>query len=410
VGDEERIGATKRDFLGAQEMKQPRILFCLSGGKPDPSLGAGKVSHVIMDGLTKLGWQCEFVDPLEMAPAQRRNSLSHLDRCRFLRAAILNRQHEFDVIEYDFSFLPFSRSEFSPHVLMVARSVLFGPHLRTIHFPEKLKLISSVKRGLLKWFELSKQPTLLECCGKTMANTDLLNVTCPEDVVEAQRMGVPAERILQLPYGLTKEEHDELGQIPKADDKCHRVLFLGTFDWRKGAADLLKTFQRIAEAVPDVTLRLAGTKGLFQTESEVRSLFAKGLQSKIEVIPRFARSELPLILHGCAAGVFPSYLEGWPFSIAEQMAGGVPVVAYNAPGASMQLPVSCLVERGDWRGMADKLIDWLKNPATRNNARLEQKQMVIGFSWGPIISATNRLYRERLAKPETPISIDCNVS
>ncbi|MEO6786363.1 MAG: glycosyltransferase family 4 protein, partial [Chthoniobacteraceae bacterium] len=221
---------------------------------------------------------------------------------------------------------------------------------------------------------------------------------CPEDVAEARRLGVSTDRILQLPYALTDEEHDCLRGIPPASPKSNRILFLGTFDWRKGAADMPKIFERILETEPGASLRLAGTQGLFRTEHEVRTHFPRNIQNKLEVIPRFVREELPTMLRDCTAGIFPSYLEGWGFAVTEQMAAGVPVVVYDAPGVSMQLPRDFLVKAGDWRGMADKVATLLKNPEKRANASVVQREIADSFVWDPIIKATDRAYRERMAR------------
>lgn len=61
-------------------------------------------------------------------------------------------------------------------------------------------------------------------------------------------------------------------------------------------------------------------------------------------------------------GAFPSYLEGWPIAVVEQLAAGIPVVAYDVPGPRDILePVepALLVRPGDTSGMAGRIVQTL---------------------------------------------------
>ena len=42
--------------------------------------------------------------------------------------------------------------------------------------------------------------------------------------------------------------------------------------------------------------------------------------------------DLPALLADCSVGIFPSYVEGFGLAVLEQLAAGIPTVAFDAPG------------------------------------------------------------------------------
>src|SRR5207237_5357929 len=52
----------------------------------------------------------------------------------------------------------------------------------------------------------------------------------------------------------------------------------------------------------------------------------------IEVVPQFDPDDLPRLLSDGTVGAFPSYVEGFGMAVVEQLAAGLPTVAYDAPG------------------------------------------------------------------------------
>jgi glycosyltransferase involved in cell wall biosynthesis len=52
----------------------------------------------------------------------------------------------------------------------------------------------------------------------------------------------------------------------------------------------------------------------------------------LEIISEFRREDLPALLADCTVGAFPSYVEGFGLAVLEQLAAGLPTVAYDIPG------------------------------------------------------------------------------
>ena len=59
-----------------------------------------------------------------------------------------------------------------------------------------------------------------------------------------------------------------------------------------------------------------------------------GLESSdgIELISDYPPADLPRLLADCTVGVFPSYVEGFGLAVLEQLAAGIPTVAYDVSG------------------------------------------------------------------------------
>ena len=66
-------------------------------------------------------------------------------------------------------------------------------------------------------------------------------------------------------------------------------------------------------------------------------------------------------------GLFPSYFEGFPFGVLEMLAAGLPVAAYDAPGAPMMVPAEWLAPRGDAHALAARLA-WMLRDANQLRA------------------------------------------
>lgn len=174
--------------------------------------------------------------------------------------------------------------------------------------------------------------------------------------------------------------------------------FVGTFDFRKGAAEFPALVDAVAKEIPDVSFHLYGTAGLFQTAEQVTQHFPLHLRTKLHIVPRFIASELPSLLAECRVGMFPSYLEGFPFGVLEMLASGLPVVAYDVPGPPEMVPRRWLVAPGDVFGMSAKIVELLKNPLALTDSRREAKRIAQSFTWESVARRTISLYTARLGQ------------
>jgi len=120
----------------------------------------------------------------------------------------------------------------------------------------------------------------------------------------------------------------------------------------------------------------------------------------VEVIPQFNPDELPRLLSECAVGAFPSYVEGFGLAVVEQLAAGLPTVAYDAPGPrdilQGNLP-ELLVASGDTAKFSETVATILeRGSASYQELSARSAQTALRFSWATIARETAAEYRKHL--------------
>jgi len=127
--------------------------------------------------------------------------------------------------------------------------------------------------------------------------------------------GLPAERVVVKPNFTARDPgaKKEMGAY---------ALFVGRLSEEKGPQVLLNAWARLAGRVP---LKIAGD-GPLRVEL-ARGIEAKGLNG-VDLLGGVSSEQLVGLLHNARFLVFPSvWYEGFPITIAEAFACGVPVLA-----------------------------------------------------------------------------------
>jgi glycosyltransferase involved in cell wall biosynthesis len=352
-----------------------RILF-VSAAPLDPRLGGAKPFIELAGEFEKLGWQVELLSLAERVRSDRARTLRRA-RAGFLRDRLASSRSRYDVVDFDHEYLPFPRRLFSPDTLLVARSVLLCHQVAAACFPRPLtprRVAGDVVKG---WWRRADRAEMLHYAQTTIENADLVNVTTEDDAQMLVRSDVPAQKIVVLPFGLTARRRAEL--------------------WRKGGADLPSVVKCVLKETPGTRFRLLGTKGMFPTAEAVVARFPKAVRSRLEVVPTFEPEQLPSLLEDCALGVFPSYLEGFPFSVLEMLAAALPVVAYAAPGPSTILHPELLVPKGDRSELSARIVSLLGDPPALRARQAAARVRADAFLWEEIARHTSELYVRRVA-------------
>lgn len=372
-----------------------RLLFC-SSERLTRTLGASKVPIELADAMRQVGWGVDLVGPEDYIP--KYNSLTETERKeradQELRNLIVNEGACYDVVDYQIQNLPFARATFPKDLLMVARTPILLAHLDHVRFPQPLSLRRVAGKLFLDRARQRRLRAQINKGLKTAREADLVVVNNDEDRGELVRRGLVRDRIRMIPLGLSDGRLGELATDPCVLPSTPTVAFVGTFDWRKGAADFPDLIERVRAEVPAVQFRLLGTRGMFQEERDIRRLFPSGQQKCLDIVPSFSPETLPSLLHTCSGGVFPSYLEGFGFGVLEMLAASLPVVAYDAPGPPVMLPREWLVRPGDTVSAAEHLVTWLQNPALLREARLHAHSRAQQFTWARTASLMHEAYCE----------------
>jgi glycosyltransferase involved in cell wall biosynthesis len=238
--------------------------------------------------------------------------------------------------------------------------------------------------------------TFRDLAEKTLRQADLINVSNRRDAELLRDLGYPDRKIIVQPYAISAESTAAFQAIDLEARRNPSVVFLGSFDPRKGGPDLPVIFAKIVAKIPSVTFHLLGTGGMFQSAGQVLSVFPRRLRPRLRVVPRFTSSQLPALLGSLSLGVFPSYLEGFGFAVLEQLGSGLPVVAYDSPGPSDILPREWLVSRGDAQALAERAIALLSDERLLRTARHLARAHASKFSWSLIGASTSACYKASL--------------
>lgn len=130
-------------------------------------------------------------------------------------------------------------------------------------------------------------------------------------------MGVPREKLHQIPYGVRLDRFQRLGEPPRGE---FQVLFAGTVSLRKGVPYLLEAFRDLRH--PRKRLRLIGP-----VLPEMRTLFRKFDMTNVEVIGRVPQSKVAEYMSSSHVMVLPSIEEGLALVQGQAMACGCPLIS-----------------------------------------------------------------------------------
>lgn len=192
--------------------------------------------------------------------------------------------------------------------------------------------------------------------------------------------GVPAEKILKIPYGVNPEQFVPIGERP---DGKFRVLFVGQIGLRKGVRYLLEAWRRLG--LPDAELVLVGA-----ADADGRRILRAyagcytwaGQVPKYEVHRWFQRSDV---------FAFPSLSEGSALVTYEAMAAGLPVVTTASTGAVVRDGVDgFVVPTCDVDALCGKLLYLYEHPVARREMGGNARRLIESeYTW--------RHYRRRVA-------------
>lgn len=211
-----------------------------------------------------------------------------------------------------------------------------GKRIAVVHDMAYKAYPETVNKKTLKWLQL----TLKKSCRRADAIITVSEFSKQEIV---KYLGVPKEKIIVMANGVDldifhpdygKEEVTALKEIFQIQGEY--FLYLGTLEPRKNIERLVRAYaQMLEEWSREGILReppklvLAGGKGwlydsIFETVREF------GLDSQVVFTGYVEESQVPVLMKGARAFVFPSLYEGFGMPPLEAMACGTPVLTSTA--------------------------------------------------------------------------------
>ena len=143
-----------------------------------------------------------------------------------------------------------------------------------------------------------------------------------------------------------------------------KVVYSGALVESKGVHTLVEAAARL----PDVVICMVGDGPEYSREMLVRHIHEVGVEDRIYIIGPIDNRGVVKILSEHDVFVLPSHTEGFPYSVAEAMAVGLPVVASPVGAIPEMVDVSeggYLVDHDDIDGYVDALAELRDDPSLR---------------------------------------------
>lgn len=370
-----------------------------------PDLGLPRCSIELAGEFRERGHVVDRFDLCDAFPRRTRLG-AFFEHALFPRRAVefvRRHGHEYDVVQAEQGNLPVSKHALGYDGVLVCRSdglVHFYVEWLREHGRKR-----KPARGSLPGAALRSLATRLDggvgAVERSFAFADAIVLLNHDELrFVTDRLG-HGDKALVLPNGLSEDCFAALAAAAGSPERRHaaqHVVLVGHLSERKGLSDLPTLVRRIRELLPHARVSFLGA-GL--PAKHVLPLFAPQDRDRLRVVESFAPDELPSLLCDATVGILPSYLEGFPLGALEQLAAGVPTVAYDAPGSRellRSLP-SALTPLGDPDALAAEVARVLSLPQPAYAALAEQAREVAGrFRWAEIADQTLAAYEEAGAR------------
>jgi glycosyltransferase involved in cell wall biosynthesis len=314
------------------------------------------------------------------------------------RAAAFVRQNaaRFDVIDCLIGTLPFPKKTLNFRGLLVARSVglyrLYNKFLLEAaqRWPEEPhgRIAGRVFHHVL-------ESRFLRNANVAVLTCDLLNLPNEsEREALAQDSAVRASAVVE-PYGLSDRFRKALAlAAAPARERLRRqkICFIGAWSLRKGSRDWPQIIDLIWKQNTKVDFVFLGT---MVDEEVMRAEFRGADPERIVCRPKYEAKDLPSLLADCTLALFPSYIEGFGLAVLEQLAAGLPTIAYDVPGPRQILPAELLTPAGNPSAIALRALQILALPSTEyETLSINCSAVADRYRWRDIAAATIEHYRQ----------------
>lgn len=281
---------------------------------------------------------------------------------RFLK----KHAHKYDVIDANSECVVYPKESFGFKGVLLVRSHGIRPVYDNAEKIKSYKAAFDKERETIKFKTrlgniyryIQKKPGFKEFF-KSVKFADLVHCLNSEEYDYFLKLGVPKEKLLSIPNSLPDAFIHQLNQS-KTDKKLDSLAFIGSWTIRKGIKDIDNIITKIRKKTHIKSLFLLG--GHYNEQIITKDFSPLNIEI-LQIIPIFKPEQLSTYLETCKIGLFPSYVEGFSLAVIEQLACGIPVVAYRVPGPLdilKGLDESLLIEPGNTEAFANKVIEILK--------------------------------------------------
>ena len=310
--------------------------------------------------------------------------------------------HRFDLVDALTGTVPFSKSRLGFHGLMVSRSVgLYRSYEEFTRSSKRRwsdqprgKFLGQIFYSFISWQLARFSDRCVQCC-------DLINVPNEEERSSLESNVGTRKPIVVQPYGLNETDRAAFAAAAQSSGARLRnteVVFIGMWSLRKGSRDWAELIRLIRNVLPNTKFAFLGT--MTDDETLFKDLRVSSRENILHV-SSYDPAELPRLLASATVGIFPSYIEGFGLAVLEQLAAGIPTVAYDVPGPRQILAshrTEFLVPIGNVTAMADRAVEILRMEDNEHATLAEASRRIADrFRWETIAAETIDEYANALA-------------
>lgn len=183
--------------------------------------------------------------------------------------------------------------------------------------------------------------------------------------------------------------------LPEKYTKQNIILYAGTVNKRKGYADMIKAFAKIASQYPDWKIVFAGNGEIDNGKKLAKEL---GIESQTQFLGWINGKDKDKAFKEASIFCLPSYAEGFPMAVLDAWAYGLPVITTpvgGIPDIAKDGENLLLFQPGDCDKLAIQMERMMKDEALRNH--LTEQSIILSqttFNIDTINKEIETLYRK----------------
>jgi glycosyltransferase involved in cell wall biosynthesis len=273
----------------------------------------------------------------------------------------------------------YASSDFFPDVLPAFFLKLLN---RNVYWVQKIFHLITTDRLLsrlaqrISFFFISRFSDLIICDNNSLKK-ELVLLNFPESKIKLNSLGIDLALI----------KNSKVKPVAGFD-----AVFCGRLHPSKGIFDLVEIWQKMQKFEPNFKLGIIGTGAssiMKQLSDKIKQV---NLDNHISLLGYYSGQELFSLLKSSKIFVFPSHEEGFGIAVAEAMACGLPVVAWDLTAYSEVFTGGMIkIEKWDKEKFAKTILELLNDRNKRGRISNEAKELVQKYDWDKVFEREEKL-------------------